>query len=187
VVVRKEQGKTQEGEDGAGGTLFLTPYLRRKLKRPLGRLFASSDLTGDEFTSLAARSTLVVAVGDRVTETLQETMGRSPDVFVVDGLERRVSRGIPNIPYASAYRARNPPGSITREARDAIRLSLRSRAKPVMVQIDGEEDLLAIPAVLESPDDAVVFYGQPLEGVVAVKVDEGSRKKAREVLGRMLP
>jgi uncharacterized protein (UPF0218 family) len=168
------------------GTRFLTPYLRRKLKKPLGRLFPSAELRGDEFISLLASSTLIVAVGDRVTETIQETMGRSPDVFVVDGVERRVSRGIPNVAHASAFKARNPPGSITMAASSAIRRAFLSHAKPVMVEIDGEEDLLAIPAVIEAPEDALVLYGQPQEGVVAIKVDESSRRKARELLRRML-
>ena len=57
--------------------------------------------------------------------------------------------------------------------------------KPVMVLIDGEEDLLTIPAVIEAPLGAVVFYGQPFEGVVAVKVDERSKASARETVQRM--
>ena len=57
--------------------------------------------------------------------------------------------------------------------------------KPAMVLIDGEEDLLTIPAVIEAPLGAVVFYGQPLEGVVAVEVDERSKANARQILRLM--
>jgi GTP-dependent dephospho-CoA kinase len=168
----------------SAGDRILTPYLRRKLKKPLGRLFRSVDVRGDEFLALASGASLVIAVGDRVTETLQETTGRPPDVFVIDGRERRAPREIPRVAHGSTLRAKNPAGCVTRSARSAIRRAFSSE-KPVMVLIDGEEDLLAIPAVIEAPLGAVVFYGQPLEGVVAVEVDEISKENARGLLRRM--
>jgi uncharacterized protein (UPF0218 family) len=162
----------------------LSPYLRRKLKKPLGRLFRSVDVRGEEFLALVTRSSLVVTVGDRVTETLQETTGRPPDVFVVDGMERRSAREIPRVAHGSTLKAKNPAGRITKSARSAIKRAFAGE-KPVMVLIDGEEDLLTIPAVIEAPLGAVVFYGQPLEGVVAVEVDERSKGRARDVLRQM--
>jgi len=154
------------------------------LKRPLGRLFPSVEVRGEEFLGLVTGSPFVVTVGDRVTETLQETRGRSPDVFVVDGMERRSAREIPRIAHASALRAENPAGRITRAARTAVRKAFAGE-KPAMVLIDGEEDLLTIPAVVDAPVGAVVFYGQPLRGVVAVEVDARSKAMAREILRQM--
>jgi GTP-dependent dephospho-CoA kinase len=166
------------------GDLVLTPRLRRRLKRPLGRLFPAVEVRGEEFLATIAKASMVVAVGDRVTETLQETLGRSPDVFVVDGMERRSAREIPRVAHATTLKARNPAGRITRAARSAVRKAFAGE-KPAMVLIDGEEDLLTIPAVIEAPDGAVVFYGQPLKGVVAVEVDEGSKARARATLEAM--
>jgi uncharacterized protein (UPF0218 family) len=166
------------------GDYFLTPGLRQKLKKPLGRFFPSVDVRGEEFLAVVMGASLVVAVGDRVTETLQETTGRSPDVFVVDGMERRSAREIPRVPHRSTLKAKNPAGRITRAARSAMKRAFAGE-KPVMVLIEGEEDLLTIPAVIEAPIGAVVLYGQPLEGVVAVQVDEKAKASAREVLGRM--
>jgi GTP-dependent dephospho-CoA kinase len=166
------------------GDYVLTESLRRKLKRPLGRLFPPSDVRGEEFLSLVTGSTLVATVGDRVTETLQETTGRSPDVFVVDGMERRAAREIPRVAHGPTLKAKNPAGRITNAARSAIKRAFAGE-KPAMVLIDGEEDLLTIPAVIEAPLGAVVFYGQPMEGVVAVKVDEKSKESARELLRGM--
>jgi GTP-dependent dephospho-CoA kinase len=168
----------------SAGDYVLTTNLRRKLKKPMGRLFPSVDVRGEEFLALVTSSSLVVTVGDRVTETLQETTGRSPDVFVVDGMERRSAREIPQVAHASTLKAKNPAGRITKAARSAIKKAIAGE-KPVMVLIDGEEDLLTIPAVIEAPLGAVVFYGQPMEGVVAVEVDERSKQNAREVLRRM--
>ena len=142
------------------------------------------DVRGEEFLALVASASMVVTVGDRVTETLQETMGKSPDVFVVDGMERRAVREVPQIAHGSVLKAKNPAGKITKAALAAVKKAFAGQ-KPVMVLIDGEEDLLTIPAVIEAPVGAVVFYGQPLEGVVAVKVDEKSKASAREILAQM--
>jgi len=168
----------------SAGERVLTPSLRRKLKKPLGRLFPAVDVRGEEFLALVTSSPFVVTVGDRVTETLQETTGRSPDVFVVDGMERRSAREVPRIAHASTLKAKNPAGRITRAALVAMKKAFAGEL-PAMVLIDGEEDLLTIPAVIEAPLRAVVFYGQPLEGVVAVEVDEKSKAKAREILSQM--
>ncbi|HVB95543.1 MAG TPA: DUF359 domain-containing protein [Nitrososphaerales archaeon] len=168
----------------SSGDHLLTPSLRRKLKKPLGRLFPAVDVRGEEFLALVTGSSFVVTVGDRVTETLQETTGRSPDVFVVDGMERRSAREIPRIAHGSSIKARNPAGRITKAALGAMKRAFAGE-KPVMVLIEGEEDLLTIPAVIEAPLGALVFYGQPLEGVVAVNVDEKSKASARKILKQM--
>lgn len=162
----------------------LTPSLRRRLKKPLGRLFPAVEVRGDEFISLILEARLVVTVGDRVTETFQEAAGRSPDVYVVDGMERRSARDVPRIAHGAVHRAKNPAGRITRGAMAAMKRAFAGE-KPAMVLIDGEEDLLAIPAVLYAPLGAVVLYGQPLEGVVAVEVDEGAKERARRTLEGM--
>ncbi len=166
------------------GGYLLTPSLRRKLKKPIGELFTSSEVQGEEFLSLVTSSSLVVTVGDRVTETLQEITGRSPDVFIVDGRERRSVRDLPKLAHASTLRAENPAGGITKAARSAVKEAFAAK-KPAMVIIDGEEDLLTIPAVIDAPVGSVVLYGQPLEGVVAVKVDDKSKRGAQELLRRM--
>jgi len=168
----------------SAGDHVLTPNLRRKLKKPLGRLFPAMDVRGEDFLALVASASMVVTVGDRVTETLQETMGKSPDVFVVDGMERRVAREVPRVAHGSTIRAKNPAGTITKAARTAMKRAFAGE-KPVMVLIEGEEDLLTIPAVIDAPLGAVVFYGQPLEGVVAVEVDARSKASAREILRQM--
>ncbi|HEV2389197.1 MAG TPA: GTP-dependent dephospho-CoA kinase family protein [Nitrososphaerales archaeon] len=142
------------------------------------------DVRGEDFLALVTSARFVVTVGDRVTETFQETTGRSPDVFVVDGMERRSAREVPRIAHASTITAKNPAGRITRAALGAMKKAFAGE-KPVMVLIDGEEDLLTIPAVIDAPLGAVVFYGQPLQGVVAVEVDAKSKASAREILRRM--
>jgi GTP-dependent dephospho-CoA kinase len=53
---------------------------------------------------------------------------------------------------------------------------------PVRVFVYGEEDMLALPLFIMVPDGSVVLYGQPLEGMVIVKVNEDIRRKAQYLL-----
>ena len=77
----------------------LPEELRPKLAKPLGRLFTRAEVNGAEFGELVRGAPMVITVGDRVTDTL-ERAGRTPDVLVVDGVERRGRRDLPKVPYA---------------------------------------------------------------------------------------
>jgi GTP-dependent dephospho-CoA kinase len=56
---------------------------------------------------------------------------------------------------------------------------------PVRIVVSGEEDLLALPLFVMVPNGSVVLYGQPLEGMVIVRIDETVRWKARDLLYRI--
>ncbi len=118
-----------------------------------------------------------------MTETLQ-ALGRTPDVQVVDEVERRVRRTPPEVPFVRLLRASNPAGTITAEAIVALENALLGE-KPARVLIDGEEDLLAIPAIEAAPLGSLLYYGQPGEGVVMVVVDERAKLSASGILAGM--
>jgi hypothetical protein len=122
-------------------------------------------------------------VGDRVTESLQ-ALGRTPDVQIIDSVERRERRQPPEVPFVSLFRASNPPGKITEEAVACIRMALVGK-KPARVQVDGEEDLLAIPAIDVAPRGSALYYGQPGKGIVMVTVDERAKASASRILALM--
>lgn len=127
----------------------------------------------------------MITVGDRVTETMHE-LGRTPDLQIVDQVERRVRRAAPEMGYVTLIRASNPAGKITREAILAIESAMKS-AMPARVLIEGEEDLLAIPAIEAAPTGATLYYGQPGEGVVMVRVDARSKSSAASLHAHMKP
>ena len=156
--------------------LVVTPSLRRRLKRPVGRLFPPTQVRGKEFLTILRSSPLVITVGDRVTETIQ-ALGRTPDVQVVDQVERRVRREAPDVPYVRLYKAPNPAGSITFDSVVSVEHALAGD-KPARVLIDGEEDLLAIPAIVLAAEGSSIFYGQPGQGVVMVTVEERAKASA---------
>lgn len=157
--------------------------MRERLSKPLGRLIAGEELSSEGFARLVSGATFVVAVGDRVTDTLAG-MGRVPDVQVVDGRERRVARKPPEARHERLIRTVNPAGAITSEAMEALRTAMEGE-KPARVLVEGEEDLLAIPAVALAPPGAAVFYGQPGEGVVVVAVDAAAKERSRSLLAEM--
>jgi GTP-dependent dephospho-CoA kinase len=157
--------------------------LRPTLTRPLGRVFTEEEVGGFEFKRLAREAPMVVTVGDRVTDTLG-ALGRTPEVQVVDGVERRQNRELPDVPYAILVKVNNPAGTVTADAIEGMRAAFRGK-KPVRVKVDGEEDLMAMLAIAMAPVSAVVYYGQPGEGVVAVKVDATSKSRNREILAKM--
>ncbi len=130
----------------------------------------------------------VLAVGDVVSLTLKK-LGIDPSLFVCD---YQTQRGEPDPGYEIelgtwgevAFVVRNPAGSITREAWDAVRIGLEHSPGPVRVLVQGEEDLLGIPCFLEAPDGAKVLYGMPGKGVVVVTADAAFKAKVRELLAR---
>jgi uncharacterized protein (UPF0218 family) len=51
--------------------------------------------------------------------------------------------------------------------------------------VEGEEDMLALPIFVMASEGAVVLYGQPLEGMVAVKITAAKRKQAKDLMDRI--
>src|SRR2546428_1556582 len=112
----------------------------------MGRFFTPEEVASPQFARSFGDATLVITVGDRVTETLH-AMGRTPDVQVVDGRERREERREPDAPFKKLIEVENPAGTLTNLAISATRRSFRETDKPVRISVDGEEDLMTIPAL----------------------------------------
>jgi hypothetical protein len=60
-----------------------------------------------------------------------------------------------------------------------------SSEPPVRIIVDGEEDLLVIPACILAPENSVVMYGQPNEGLVIVQITPKIRAKVQKILDAM--
>jgi uncharacterized protein (UPF0218 family) len=157
--------------------------MRPKLAKPLGRVFSNEETQGPEFQRLVHETPMAITVGDRVTDTLG-LLGRTPEVQVVDGVERRTKREPPRVPYARLVKVKNPAGTLTQTSIDGMRNAFEGK-KPVRVMVDGEEDLMAMLAVAMAPISAVVFYGQPGVGVVAVRVSGEAKSWNRANLAKM--
>ena len=58
-------------------------------------------------------------------------------------------------------------------------------AESILITVDGEEDLLVIPACIFAPENSVVMYGQPNEGLVIVTITPELRAKVQKILDAM--
>jgi GTP-dependent dephospho-CoA kinase len=134
---------------------------------------------------------ILVTVGDATTAKLL-SFGIVPDLSVVDGKERRTPIVRTKIsPLEEIEQGRlsymecsNKAGSISRSAIATIKDALKVPF-PVRIFVYGEEDMLALPLFIMVPDGSVVLYGQPLEGMIIVKVNEDIRRKAQYLLDKI--
>lgn len=124
----------------------------------------------------------VVTVGDVVSrETLTARVPVS--LRLIDQMTLRRALDHFEIKAEHTYRVRNPAGVITQEAWNTIKEALRQREAVIFV--DGEEDLLAIPAIIESPENSFVIYGQPSEGLVVVIATAAIKVDVKQMVDRM--
>ncbi|MBI4257688.1 MAG: DUF359 domain-containing protein [Thaumarchaeota archaeon] len=154
----------------------MSEELRRLLKAPLGSLILADEVSKSTVEERVKGCKLIVAVGDRTTESLF-SMNIVPDVHVIDGLEKRMVRDLPVSTFVTEIRVRNPAGFISEEAIGAVEESFQ-RQKPVRILVEGEEDLLALIFAAKYPEGTAILYGQPGEGVVVLIVDRVSKELA---------
>jgi GTP-dependent dephospho-CoA kinase len=155
----------------------------KTLKKPFGVLIPDARITKQRISFILKDVKKIIAVGDATTERLT-SFGIIPDVAVIDGKERRQTRDMPDSYPAKEMRCKNPAGVISRCAIELLKTALIEK-QPVRVLVEGEEDMLALPLFVLSPIDAAILYGQPLEGLVVVKMTEVKRKQAKDLMDRI--
>jgi uncharacterized protein (UPF0218 family) len=155
----------------------------RLLKQPFGTLVPDKQVTKQKIASMLKGIKQVIAVGDATTERLV-SFGITPDIAVIDGRERRSKRSCPANYSANELRCTNPAGVISKEALQVLQDALKT-PPPVRVLVDGEEDMLALPLFAMTPEGAAVLYGQPLEGLVVVKITHEKQKQAKDLMDRI--
>ena len=125
----------------------------------------------------------IICVGDKISETMVKH-NFNVQLFIVDGRIMRRSAILQDFQVDEVLHVKNPTGVITEEAFDIVVDAAKSNRR-IRVVVDGEEDLLAIPAVLGAPENAFVVYGQPHEGVVVIQVTMDIKKLTREIFDEM--
>jgi uncharacterized protein (UPF0218 family) len=153
------------------------------LKRPFGMLVLEKDVTKQKILSMLEGAKKIITVGDATTERLI-SFGITPDIAVIDGLERRSRRD-----HSVNYRAKemlcsNPAGTISKEAVHVLQIALET-PPPITVKVQGEEDMLAVPLFTLAPRGSAVLYGQPLEGIVVVNITEEKQNQAKDLMDKI--
>jgi hypothetical protein len=108
----------------------------------------------------------------------------SPQVSIVDNKVMREPVQHIAVDADQTLHVRNPAGTLTEEAWTVVKEALRGKRR-TRVLVDGEEDLLTLVAVLCAPENSLVIYGQPREGIVVVKVTEKTRERVRRIVDSM--
>ncbi len=100
--------------------------------------------------------------------------------------------------FEQTIEIKNPEGTINKECWKIFREVINSEKRTLIKIIEGEEDLLILPLVLEAPllknVKNFAFYGQPPitdsdfvipEGIVIVDIDENIQDKVKKVISIM--
>jgi len=169
-------------------TLILPSELRLKLKNPLGQLITGSPketMTKLKQLIKEEKPPKIIAVGDVVSKNMTEHHITANTMILDNRVLRKTIKPI-KVKTERTLHVKNPPGTLTRETWTTIQEALKQN-QPTRVLVDGEEDLLTLVAVSLAPENTLVVYGQPNQGVVAVMVTMETRRKVQSVIDAMQP
>ncbi len=165
--------------------LRLPEDLRKKLKAPIGELIPGppkSSIMRLKRIVRTMRPSKIVCVGDFVSKLLVDS-SIPVDVIIIDNRTLRQQTERPRVKGENIFRVSNPAGTIEMAAWAALSEALRKRDSMLIVK--GEEDLLTLAAIALAPQDALVVYGQPCEGMVAVRVDTAKKSQVMFIVNQM--
>jgi len=165
--------------------LTLPTHHRHLFSAPFSTL-----LTGSSFTlswaGLKAKKLLekkppyrLYAVGDIAVQTLLD-QNIALDIAIIDAKTSRQPYPYLKKRLSISQTIHNPASTITPDLISALTTSLKQPHQTLFIK--GEEDLAVLPLILLSPLQSAIFYGQPNQGLVYIKVTENSKAKAANLL-----
>ena len=161
----------------------LPDSLRDQFKTPLGILLPIGQDNKENIEKYLSNNPYLITVGDKTTEKMIN-FGLIPSLQIIDGFEKRQKRDLPKLGDATELKIDNPAAEITLESIEIIKNAF-SMTAPVRITVMGEEDLLVLPVCIHAPDNSIVLYGQPNEGLVLVEISTEIRNKAQTLLDLM--
>ncbi|RLI99311.1 MAG: DUF359 domain-containing protein [Candidatus Aenigmatarchaeota archaeon] len=142
------------------------------LKKPLGNLINPDNL----LESIKGKE--IITVGDKVTQTALE-LGFKPKLSIIDyKIERKEITCNYKDLFENILKSDNEAGGISENAVKEIKESVKYNN--TLLEIEGEEDLLVLPVVLEY-ERGVVLYGQPGEGIVMLEINPEKKEEIRKL------
>ena len=164
-------------------TFILTDTLKDQLRVPMGTVI--KDLKN--ITTIIPHSSPIISVGDVVSMDLIHA-GFSPAICVIDFHTKRtgIDESITGKYFPTIHQSvPNRRGTINPKIKDVLinSFDIYQKTKTTqIIKVDGEEDLLALPAILLSPLDSYVIYGLPDTGICLVKVTSESKNLSEKYL-----
>ena len=156
------------------------------LKEPFGVLIKDDNINKESLNGEIGRANKIITVGDTTTEKFVR-LGYIPDISVVDGKEKRIKKHeIFEYHADKILHFENKPGELDEHLiTEILQLTQSKLESKIQFIIEGEEDLVALPFLMFSPDNWVVCYGQPYQGLVIVHVSEDSRSRAKLIFNKV--
>jgi len=154
-------------------TLTLPKNLTPELRKPWGRFFEGKRKevkrkVGEWLKTKKFKK--IICVGDLVSKDFSGT------TKIFDGKIRRKKTKITLIWH---FKVKNEKGKIEKNVWGKIKKAIKENKN---LFVEGEEDLMVIPAVLLSPKNSVVIYGLFKKGVCAIKVSKKIKKRIQNLL-----
>ncbi|HCS79432.1 TPA: hypothetical protein DIV55_06895 [Patescibacteria group bacterium] len=161
--------------DQTGGASTGAP--RRASPATLLNFLAESVLAPS--VQLTGLPVMVIAVGDAVTQSLIRA-GFIPQVSVIDFhiARKKVFQILADFKFptvAVTNTIENTAGTLSAKGFTTLKELITGAKYPAVLEVQGEEDLLTLFAILAAPLESLVIYGQPGEGIVAVSVTEAKK------------
>ncbi len=189
--------KIRNGQMDKSGELFFNELwlkinlnvpekLKHLIREPLGELINPNDFN---FAKIAPNKT--ISIGDETTKILN-TKNINQKISVVDFKIKRqeIFSKFSELGFSrkeKIWEINNPPSQISKETWKTI-LSLKdnlSKLKRVILKVKGEEDLLVLPFIILFPLGFNIFYGQPDEGMVYIKINLNIKRKVFSFLKQL--
>lgn len=161
-------------------TYNLPSHLREELRKPLGTPLTTLD-------DLPQENALLTTIGDITTITLLKA-NISPAVAVIDLKTKRQNLNKELVSTFFPHQAplfTNPAGTINTISASVYQKAVKnylSTQNTQFIVVEGEEDLLALPAILLAPLESYVLYGQPEIGIMMIKITQQEKENAQKLL-----
>ncbi len=167
--------------------LKLPENLKEELRRSLGRVFKTVHQV-IKFIKLN-KPIKIIAVGDVIVDSLLKNKV-DPDIKIIDFKSRRQPYKT-TFPFKDRFKKslflKNKAGTINLNTAEKLKELIRHpkgvQARDWLI-IDGEEDLLTLPAILFAPLGSLVLYGHWQYGVIGVIIDEKIKRKIKKIVER---
>lgn len=175
--------RIRNGEIDQTGKLILPETLRRTLTKPIGVVIPDGAPI-----PVFLKVKRIISVGDTTTATLL-SQGIVPTLACIDFQVRRQVFDWEKAQWQKLTKGRriayfsSGPGFISSDVMDAMK-HWSDDPKRSLYIIDGEEDLLVLPALLYAPQGTIVYYGQPDHGIVLVDITIKIKQLAQQLLSQ---
>ncbi len=193
------EGRSWVKQSDLEAVVRMPESLDDELKQPMGQLHSGSD----EDLGIAIRSAIealpddvacLIAVGDVTVKALLDE-GYVPELALIDGMTKREewegASTIERRAFVGTAECENPAGYLTPDLIEccdiALEFAFSEEGGPVLIDVDGEEDLAPIVLHLLAPLRSAVLYGQPGAGVVLRITDEATKSRCRNMLDSFVP